>query len=234
VCPKNKPLFVTPLTGVDPDELTGKLIIIEGADGSGRSTQMNRITQWLEVEGYGVVNTGWTRSPLMSDEIDRAKEGHTLNPTTFSLLYVADFADRLENQIIPALNSGFIVLADRYIYTAFARNAVRGLDRKWTRKVYGFALEPDLVLYLKCDLEHLIPRMLRGSGMGYWESGMDLHLGPDIYDSFVAYQTQILSEFDAMAKEYSFKEIDASRSVKDVFEGLQKEIKDLMGMGNES
>lgn len=230
--PKYKPYFETPLIGLDAEELRGKLIIIEGTDGSGRSTQMSKLSQWLEIEGFGVVNTGWTRSPLMSTAIDQAKEGHTLNPMTFSLLYVADFADRLENQLIPALKAGFVVLSDRYIYTAFARNAVRGLDFKWVRKVYGFALEPDLVCYLKCDVEHLIPRMLKGNGMGFWESGMDLRMGVDIYDSFVEYQTCILREFDKMSQEFGFKSIDATRSSGEVFEDLKQEIGNLLGINS--
>ena len=222
--PRDDKVFGTPLAGYDPHEITGKLIILEGTDGSGRSTQMSRLTRWLEIEGYGVVNTGWTQSPLMQSAIDQAKQGHTLNAVTFSLFYVADFADRLENQIIPALKSGFIVLADRYIYTAYARNAVRSLDVNWVRKIYSFALKPDLVLYLDTDIENLIPRKLKGSGLDYWESGMDMGLGLDVYDSFVEYQTRILKEFNKLSKEFGFNVIDATRSVDDIFKDLKTEI----------
>ena len=123
---------------IDVHEMTGKLIVIEGTDGVGRSTQIELLKKWLEVKGYGVATTGWTRSSLMVQAIDEAKSGHTLNVNTFSLLYAADFADRLEHEVIPALRAGFIVLADRYIYTAFARSMVRGADPEWIRKVFGF------------------------------------------------------------------------------------------------
>ena len=158
---------------VDASDMTGKLIVIEGTDGVGRSTQMEMLKQWLEVKGYGVVTTGWTRSPLMGNLIDAAKEGHALSTMTFSLLYAADFADRLEHEIIPALKAGFVVLADRYIYTAFARSAVRGADREWIRKLFGFALEPDAVFYMKIDIENLIPRVINTETLmeHYWEDG---------------------------------------------------------------
>jgi len=156
---------------VQADDLTGKLIVIEGTDGVGRSTQIEDLKKWLEIKGYGVVTTGWTRSPLMGKTIDDAKSGHTLNANTFSLLYAADFADRLEHEIIPALRSGFVVLADRYIYTAFARSVVRGGDRQWIRKVFGFALEPDAVFYMRVNIEDLIPRVINSQKFQkrYWE-----------------------------------------------------------------
>src|SRR5438105_3452382 len=160
--------------------LPGHLIVIEGTDWAGCWTQIELLRPWLEMEGYAVSNTGWTRSPLLSETINEAKAGHELNVMTFSLLYAADFADRLEHQIIPALRAGFIVIADRYMYTAFARNMVMGADPGWTRQLFGFALMPDLVLYLQIDVEHLVPRVLQGKGMDYWESGMHLALGIDI------------------------------------------------------
>src|SRR6267142_4529962 len=193
--------------------LKGSLIVIEGTDGVGRSTQIDALTRWLEVQGYGVVNTGWTRSPLLADTINEAKAGHELNVTTLSLLYAADFADRLEHQIIPALRSGFIVIADRYIYTAFARNRVMGADPAWTRELFGFALVPDLVLYLEIDVEHLVPRVLEGKGMDYWESGMHLALGTDIFDSFERYQRRLLDEYDRLADEFGFLRVDARRGI---------------------
>ena len=226
--PNDKKAYGTPLPGYNAEDITGKLIILEGTDGSGRSTQMSRLTRWLEIEGYGVVNTGWTQSPLMQPAIDKAKEGHTLNAVTFSLFYLADFADRLENQIIPALKSGFIVLADRYIYTAYARNAVRNLDKEWVRNIYSFAIKPDLVCYLDTGIEDLIPRKLKGSGLDYWESGMDLGLGLDVYDSFVEYQTRNLKEFNKLSKEFDFKVIDATRSVNEIYTDLTQEISKIL------
>ncbi len=201
--------------------LKGSLIVLEGTDGVGRSTQIEALTQWLEVQGYGVVNTGWTRSPLLAETINEAKAGHELNVTTFSLLYAADFADRLENQIIPALRAGFIVLADRYMYTAFARNAVMGADAQWTRKLFGFAVVPDLVLYLRIDVRRLIPRVLESKGMDYWESGMHLKLGGDIFDSFRRYQTRLIREYDAIAEELGFVTVDACHPI----DAIQQELR---------
>lgn len=205
--------------------LRGSLIVIEGTDGVGRSTQIEQLTYWLEVQGYGVVNTGWTRSPLLAETINEAKAGHALNVTTFGLLYAADFADRLENQIIPALRAGFIVVADRYMYTAFARNAVMGADPEWTRKLFGFAVVPDLVLYLKIDVKHLIPRVLEAKGMDYWESGMHLKLGSDIFESFRRYQARILREYERLADEFGFVTVDAEQPV----EALQLELRTAIG-----
>ncbi len=204
--------------------LRGSLIVIEGTDGVGRSTQIEQLTRWLEVQGYGVVNTGWTRSPLLAETINEAKAGHELNVTTFSLLYAADFADRLENQIIPALRAGFIVVADRYMYTAFARNAVMGADPEWTRKLFGFAVVPDLVMYLKIDVKHLVPRVLESKGMDYWESGMHLKLGSDIFESFRRYQARILREYDRMADEFDFVTVDAQQPIDEIQQVLRANI----------
>lgn len=196
--------------------LPGHLIVIEGTDGVGRSSQIELLSPWLELEGHAVSNTGWTRSPLLSDTINEAKAGHELTVTTFSLLYGADFADRLEHQIIPALRAGFIVIADRYMYTAFARNMVMGADPRWTRQLFGFALVPDLVLYLEIDVEHLVPRVLQGKGMDYWESGMHLALGTDIFDSFQRYQGRLIDEYNRLAREFAFTAVDARRPIEDI------------------
>jgi len=187
------------------------LIVIEGTDGVGRTTQIERLRNWLEVQGHGVVETGWTRSDLMSSLIALAKEGNTLTRDTFSLLYATDFADRLENQIIPSLRSGFIVLSDRYIYTAFARHAVRSGSPEWIRDVFGFAIIPDIVLYLRTDVESLVPRVIASRGMDYWESGMDMHLGEDLYDSFIVYQRRLVAEYEVMAKEFKFEMIETTQ-----------------------
>ncbi len=223
-----------PLPYIDMTDLPGKLIVIEGTDGVGRSTQIEEIKRWLEVKGFGVVTTGWTRSPLMGKAIDDAKSGHTLSVNTFTMLYAADFADRLEHEVIPALRSGFVVLADRYVYTAFARAAVRGADRDWVRSVFGFAIQPDAVFYMRINVEDLIPRVINtekmserywddgsGEGIDYWESGMDLRLGEDFYDSFVEYQRRILGEFDRMSAEFGFQVVDASKT----FETINRVLK---------
>jgi len=210
---------------VDVSDLPGKLIVIEGTDGVGRSTQIENLTEWLEIKGYGVTNTGWTRSPLLGPAIDQIKRGNTLNQITFSVLYAADFSDRLENQIITALKGGFIVLADRYMYTAFARHVVRGINPQWIRNVYGFALIPDLVIYLKIGIGDLIKRTFEsGRSMNYWESGMDIGFSGNLYESFVRYQTRILEEFDKMVDEFGFTVVDASRSIEEVNHDLKMEI----------
>ena len=214
---------------IDITDLPGHLIVIEGTDGVGRSTQIELLTPWLELEGFAVSNTGWTRSPLLEDTINEAKAGHELTTTTFSLLYAADFADRLEHQIIPALKAGFIVIADRYMYTAFARNNVMGIDPQWTRTLFGMGLVPDLVLYLQIDVDGLVPRVLEGKGMDYWESGMHLALGNDIFDSFVRYQQQLIDEYDRMAEEFAFVMVDARPQIEIIQERLRDELRHHLG-----
>jgi dTMP kinase len=202
----------------------GKIIAIEGTDGVGRSTQIKLLREWLEVRGYGVVETGWTRSMLMRPTIDLAKASNTLNKLTFVLLYATDFADRLEKEVVPALKAGFVVLSDRYIFTALARAAVRGVDRAWLRSLYGFAIAPHRVFYLKVDVDTLTRRVLESGGMDYWESGMDMKHADDIYDSFRAYQNKLLREYNAMADEFGFKVLDARRRVDVIQEELRRNV----------
>lgn len=205
-------------------DLPGKLIVIEGTDGVGRSTQIELLRIWLEEQGHAVSNTGLNRSPLTQPGLDAAKQGHTLGRVTFSLFYATDFADRLENQIIPALKAGFYVLSDRYFYSIGARDIVRGADANWVRGVYGFALVPDLVLYLKVDLDHLIHRVVNGRGFNYWESGLDLGLADNLFDSFCLYQTRLMEQFDRMAPEYGFVTVDANRDPEAICCDLKKQI----------
>jgi len=206
------------------DGYPGKIIAIEGTDGVGRSTQIRLLREWLEVQGYGVIETGWTRSELMQPTIEIAKASNTLNKLTFVLLYATDFADRLEKEIIPALKAGFIVLSDRYIFTALARAGVRGVDRAWIRNLYGFAIAPHLVFYLKIDEKTLIRRVLQSRGMDYWESGMDLKIGDDIYESFRGYQRALLKEYTSMADEFGFRVLDARRKVEVIQDELRRQI----------
>jgi dTMP kinase len=194
-------------------KLPGKLIVVEGTDGVGRSTQVGLLKKWLEKSGYAVSDTGLRRSPLTQPGLEEAKDGNTLSPLTNSLFYATDFADRLENQIIPALRAGFIVLSDRYFYSIIARDVVRGIDPSWARKVYGFALIPDIILYLKADINTLITRIVHGRGFNYWEAGMDILKLDNVYDSFCEYQGRMIAQFDKMAKEYDFHVIDANRSI---------------------
>src|SRR5215468_7703003 len=219
--------YGTALPNADIERYSGKLIVIEGTDGVGRSTHVALLRTWLEAIGYAVLDTGMTRSVLAGRGIKDARTGHTLGRLTMQLYYATDFADRLESQILPALHAGFIVLTDRYIYSAIARAVVRGADPNWIRAIYGIALIPDAVLYLRMrSAEELAGRVLgSGGGFDYWESGMDLGLGNDYYDSFVAYQRLLLKEFDRMTGEYGFQVIDASRGVRRVANKLRQSIR---------
>ncbi len=204
--------YGTPIPGMTRSKLSGRLIVIEGADGSGRTTEVTMLKEWLEVQGHAVVDTGLRRSTLVSERIDEAKQGHTLAPTTLALFYAVDFADQLENKIVPALSAGSTVLADRYIYTLMARAVARGASREWAQELYGFALVPDLVLFLDARPDILLHRAIMKYGaLDYWESGMDLCLSPDRFDSFFLYQARLRAEFEWMAKPYGFHFIDANR-----------------------
>ncbi|MDQ3805013.1 MAG: thymidylate kinase [Acidobacteriota bacterium] len=218
--------YGTPLPGVGGEPLSGKLIVIEGTDGVGRSTHIALLRSWLEARGHAVIDTGMTRSVLAGRGIKEAKAGTTLGRLTMQLFYATDFADRLENEMLPALRAGFVVLTDRYIYSAIARAVVRGVDPQWIRAIYGIALVPDLILYLRASrAEELVARVLSsGRKFDYWESGMDLNLGADFYDSFVAYQARLLREFDRMSEEYGFRTVDASRTVRRVAADLRRAV----------
>jgi dTMP kinase len=213
------------IPGVRLDELVGKLIVIEGADGSGRSTQIARLVEWLETSGHATVQVGLKRSTLVSEELERAQEGNILSRTTLSLFYATDFADQLENIILPALKAGFIVLADRYIYTLMARDMVRGMDEAWLKNLYGVALEPDAVCYLTVEAEELVQRNLsKNATLDYWESGMDLGLSRDVFDSFLQYQNAMQTAFRRLQKTYGFTIVDANRSVDVVTAELRRKI----------
>ncbi len=213
------------IPGVNPEELVGKLIAVEGADGSGRSTQIAQLVSWLETRGHPTVQVGLKRSTLVSAELETAQEGNILSRTTLALFYATDFADQLENIILPALRAGFIVLADRYIYTLMARDMVRGMDQAWLKNLYGVALEPDGVFYLSVEPGELVQRNLAKSAtLDYWESGMDLGLSPDLFDSFLAYQTRMQEAFRQLQKSYEFEIIDANQPVEAVAKELRKKI----------
>jgi dTMP kinase len=214
-------IYGVELPGINRAELTGKLIVIEGTDGVGRSTQIRLLKPWLEEEGRAVLDTAIKRSALAGKGIQKAQEGHTLGRVTLSLFYATDFADRLIHEIIPALRAGFVVLTDRYIYSLMARALIRGIDPSWIRNVYSFALKPDAVFYLRIGVDDLIPRVVFSRGFDYWESGMDLHPSEDMYESFRKYQTALLTEFDHLAGEYNFEVIDATPNVRSVFGQLR-------------
>ena len=210
---------------MDFSNLPGKLIVIEGTDGVGRTTQINLLKPWLEQEGHAVLETGMTRSTLAGKGIKRAKEGNTLGRITLSLFYATDFIDRLESEIVPALRAGFVVLTDRYVYSLMARALVRGIDPAWVRNLYSVALRPDAVFYLRIGLDDLIPRVIFSHGFDYWESGMDLFASEDMYESFCKYQTALMAQFDNLGREYGFQVADASQPVDTIFQQLRTEIR---------
>jgi len=212
------------LPGMRLADLPGKLIVIEGTDGAGRSTQINLLKPWLEELGHAVLDTGMTRSRLAGEGIRRAKEGNNLGRITQSLFYATDFVDRLENEMVPALRAGFIVLTDRYIYSLMARANARGMNPSWMRNIFSVALKPDAVFYLRVGIDDLVSRVIFSRGFDYWESGMDLFPGHDLYDSFCNYQSALLKEFDRLATEYKFETVDASADAKTVFVELKKRV----------
>lgn len=205
--------YGTRLPGMPRGELPGHLVVVEGADGSGRTTEVEMLRDWLEIQGHPVVDTGLRRSTLVSRPIDRAKLGHTLGATTMALFYAADFADQLENKILPALSAGSTVLADRYTYTLMARAIVRGASREWAQRLYSFAVEPDITVFLDARADILLHRAIAKYGsLDYWESGMDLSLARDRFESFFQYQGLLRREFEWMTETYGFHRVDANRT----------------------
>lgn len=222
--------YGTPPPGVQSVDLKGKLVVIEGADGSGRSSQNRILTDWLEQHGHATVNVGLNRSNLVSNELAQAKKGNILGPTTLSLFYATDFADQLENVMLPALRAGYVVLADRYIYTLMVRDIVRGADREWVESMYGIALIPDIIIYLRISPRQLVQRNIRKNlGLDYWESGMDIALSRDRFESFLIYQKMVQKEFNRMAEKYQFTIINANRSVTAVSNDIRKRVLPLFG-----
>lgn len=206
-------------------EIKGRFIIIEGPDASGRSTQIDLLSSKLEADGHAVLNAGLRRSELIGQGILEAKRNFVLGRRTISLFYAADFADQLENKIIPGLRAGYIVLSDRYIYTLMAREAVRGISSSWSRNLYGFALKPDIVFYLDVDPNELVHRVFKkNSYLDYYESGTDLRLSDNMLESFVMYQGLLSKEFRRMQKRYNIISINGNRSVSEINEDLQKRI----------
>lgn len=212
-------------------KVTGRLIVVEGPDSSGRSTQIQLLTAKLEADGHAVLNTGLRRSELIGEGIMRAKGHLGTGVRTIALFYVADFADQLENKIIPALEAGYLVLADRYIFTLIARNIVRGMERRWCHSIFGFAVVPDLVFYLDVKPAELVHRVFqKNSSLDYYESGMDIGLSDNMFESFIMYQEKIRREFSKLQKEYSLVPIDANRSVSEVNLDLENRIGSFLKM----
>lgn len=218
------------LPRVQRGEYLGRLIVIEGTDGVGRSTQIAQLVPWMETNGFAVVQTGWNRSILVSKLITSAKEGTLLNKVTFTLLYATDFAERMERVVIPALKAGMIVVADRYVYAAMARSLARGVDADWIREIYSFAPKPDLTLLLRLEPAELLRRTLDRGRLSYWESGMDQHMSEDIYDSFLQYQGRMIAHYDSMAAEFNWPVLDAKRPIHETQLDLRRRVAKLLGI----
>ncbi len=227
----SKQFFGEPLVGFDPHEITGTLIVIEGMDGSGRSTQISLLQEWLESEGFAVQTSGLRRSTLVGRDIDELLAKNAVTRLTLALMYCTDFFDQLEHRIVPALKSGTIVLADRYIFTLIARSVVRGINRDYLSGLYAMALRPHLTFWLNVRPETAFGREFRkAQAISYWEAGRDMSLSHDLYWSFIRYQTMIKREFEAFAKRHDFLDLDGEAPVSTVNKLLRQRIAEQLGI----
>jgi dTMP kinase len=225
--------YGAPLPGVKEEELSGNLIVLEGTDGSGRSTQIALLKEWLEWEGFAVETMGLRRSYLVADDIDTLLAENTVTRLTLALMYCTDFYDQLERRILPALRSGLIVLADRYIFTLIARSAVRGIRREYLHGIYELALRPDLVFWLNVGPQVAFDREFRKAhSISYWEAGRDMSLSNDLYQSFVRYQSLIRKEYEHLSARHNFIEVEGERPIHAVNRDLRTRIADHLGIRN--
>lgn len=209
--------------------IPGKLIVVEGIDGSGKSTQLYLLEKWLQYNGFEVFRTEWNSSEMVKSITSKGKKKETLTPTTFSLLHATDFADRFERNILPLLRAGYFVLADRYIYTAYARDATRGCDPNWVRKVYDFAIKPDIAFYFRVPLDTAMDRILSGRPkLKFYEAGMDLNLSKDLYDSFRIFQSKIVEQYEDMSKREDFFIMDATEQIQEQQKIMREKIRKLL------
>jgi dTMP kinase len=223
--------FGEPLVGFDPAEITGTLVVIEGMDGSGRSTQITLLQEWLESEGFAVQTSGLRRSNLVGRDIDQLLAKNAVTRLNLALMYATDFFDQVEHRILPALRSGTVVLADRFIFTLIARGVVRGINRDYMSGLYAMALRPHLTFWLNVRPETAFGREFKKSqAISYWEAGRDMSLSHDLYWSFIRYQTMIKREFEVMAKRHSFIELDGEASVSAVNKQLRQRIGEQLGI----
>ena len=223
--------FGEPLVGFDPSEISGTLIVIEGMDGSGRSTQIALLQEWLESEGFAVQTSGLRRSNLVGRDIDELLAKNAVTRLTLSLMYATDFFDQIEHRILPALRAGTVVLADRFIFTLIARGVVRGINRDYISGLYAMALRPHLTFWLNVRPETAFAREFKkAQAISYWEAGRDMSLSHDLYWSFIRYQTMIKREFEVMAKRHSFIELDGEASVSSVNKQLRQRIGERLGI----
>ncbi|MFY9691165.1 MAG: thymidylate kinase [Candidatus Acidiferrales bacterium] len=208
------PAAAPPVRASKDPEIPGRLFVVEGIDGSGKSTQLSLLHKWLESKGYGVVFSQWNSSPLVKDTTKLGKKKKMLTPATFSLIHATDFADRTEHSILPLLKAGAVVLCDRYIYTAFARDVARGMDREWVRDLYGFAVKPTVAFYFRVPLETAIGRLVGArDGFKFYEAGLDIGLSDDPTESFRLFQGRIIDEYEKMIPEFGLTVIDATLPV---------------------
>ena len=223
--------FGEPLVGVDPSEITGNLVVIEGMDGSGRSTQIALLQEWLESEGFAVQTSGLRRSNLVGRDIDELLAKNAATRLTLALMYATDFFDQVEHRILPALRSGTVVLADRFIFTLIARGVVRGINRDYMSGLYAMALRPHLTFWLNVRPETAFGREFKkAQAISYWEAGRGMSLSHDLYWSFIRYQTMIKREFEVMAKKHNFLELDGEASVSTVNKQLRQRIAEQLGI----
>ena len=210
-----------------PNRGPGRLIIVEGIDGSGKSTQLALLSQWLRLRGYAVAFSEWNSSPLVKETTRRGKKKEMFTPTSFSLIHATDFADRMERYIMPLLKAGAVVCADRYAYTAFARDVVRGVSPEWVRKLYSFAITPDMAFYFKVPIEVAISRLLGGTRgqFKHYEAGMDMNLSPDVTQSFRIFQSSILAQYEKIVEEFQLITMDATKDI----EAQQNDMRRLVG-----
>ena len=208
--------------------LPGTLVCVEGIDGSGKSTQLALLRDWLKNTGQDVIFTEWNSSELISQTTKLAKKKNLLSPRTFSLLHAVDFADRLKQVIGPALKAGFIVLADRYAYTAFARDVARGVDSEWVRKVYNFAYKPDLAVYFDIDPKESMDRICSNRAPKFYEAGMDLKLSNDPYESYLIFQGRVVKEYKKMVNEFGLVKLDARDSIHKKQVEIRKLLKEVL------
>src|SRR5689334_14192314 len=213
-----------------PHRYRGKLIVVEGIDGSGKSTQLSLLSRWLRSQGYAVAFSEWNSSPLVRQTTRRGKKKARFTPSTFSLIHATDFADRMESYIMPLVKAGAIVCADRYAYTAFARDVARGVSRRWVRNLYSFALRPNLSFYFRVPLDVALGRILGGrDAIKYYEAGMDLKLSRDVEESFRIFQGRILDEYESMIREMGFHIIDATLSIEEQQRQMRQIVMDQLG-----
>jgi dTMP kinase len=210
-------------------ETTGKLVVVEGIDGSGKSTQLHLIDRWLRSLGLPVFNTEWNSSQIVKDITSKGKKKGLLTPTTFSLLHATDFADRYERNILPLLRAGYFVLSDRYVYTAYARDVVRGCSPGWIRKVYSFAAKPDLPFYFRVPIEVGMKRILVSRPkLKFYEAGMDLNLSNDVYESYRMFQSQIIEQYELMAEQEEFIIVDGSLDIEEQQEIVRQKVSQIL------